>query len=128
MADFGTDISAVDDLDRDFTLVSGETTLAQALARRLQTPRGGLFYDPDYGYDVRELLLESLTAARISQAQAAISAECVKDERVVTATAAITFNAAEESLTIEVEIETADGTFDLVLSVDNVTVELLSPE
>lgn len=128
MPDFGTDISALDDLDPGFALVSGEAMLARAIARRLTTPRGGLFYDPDYGYDVRGLLLDSLTPAKLASASAAIGSEVEKDPRVAAASVTFTEDTSAARLTISVEVETDAGPFDLVLSVDALSVELLSPQ
>lgn len=128
MADFGTDILALDDLDPSFALVSGEAMLARAIARRLTTPRGGLFCDPDYGYDVRALLLDGLTPAKLASAQASIAAEVEKDERVAGATVTFTQDTTAERLTISIELETDEGPFDLVLSVDALSAELLSPQ
>ena len=124
----GVDILALDDLDPSFALVSGEPMLARAIARRLTTPRGGLFYDPDYGYDVRALLLDGLTPAKLASARASIAAEVEKDERVASAAVTFTHDTTAERLTITIEIETDEGPFDLVLSVDAVTVDLLSPQ
>lgn len=56
MPDYGTDLSCVVDLDAGLAEVTGNTLLAQALARRLITPRGGLLDDPNYGYDLTQFL------------------------------------------------------------------------
>jgi hypothetical protein len=64
--DFGTDISCYPDLDGSFGLVSGFTLIAQDLARRLETPRGGLFYDSNYGTDVRGWVNAAGTPAQIA--------------------------------------------------------------
>ena len=62
--DLGTDIStpAALDIDPSFATVSGATCLAQALARRLVTPRGTLLDDAGYGTDLRSYLNDSRTA------------------------------------------------------------------
>ena len=63
MATFGTDISTPDaaDLDPYFGTVSGWRALAQAIGRRLITPRGSLIDDEAYGFDVRSRLNGALT-------------------------------------------------------------------
>jgi hypothetical protein len=78
----GVDVSCYPDLDPLGTLVSGNTALAQAIARRLTTPRGGLFYDTNYGTDLRLYLNEGMTNEAQSRIKAAIESECAKDERV----------------------------------------------
>lgn len=58
MSDFfdGLDVSALPDLDTRFQLQGGLANLGEALARRLETPRGGLLYDPAYGFDIRAFI------------------------------------------------------------------------
>src|SRR5207253_1177574 len=79
--DFGADLSALPDLDIRWPLQDGRRNLAEAIARRLQTPRGGLFYAPDYGTDVRSWLNEVLTEDDLFRVKMAVEAECEKDER-----------------------------------------------
>jgi phage baseplate assembly protein W len=62
----GIDISATAELNAAFSLVSGRRALAEACIRRLTTPRGGLFYAPNYGTDVREMLMARLDEARLA--------------------------------------------------------------
>src|SRR5687767_7803210 len=47
-SELGTDVSIVLDADSHWSLVTGQPNLARAIARRLSTPRGGLFYAPTY--------------------------------------------------------------------------------
>lgn len=122
---FGTDISCIDDLDPMFSLVEGNTTLAQAILRRLSTPRGGLLDDASYGYDVRSLLCDESTPQRLAAAKMAIESEVEKDERVLSCDADLDFNFALETLTIRLAATTRTGPFRLVLGVDKVNVELL---
>jgi phage baseplate assembly protein W len=125
MADFGKDISATTGLDPAFTLVSGTTLVTQALFRRLTTPRGALFYAPDYGTDVREALLARLDRVRLDGWRTRIEAECKKDERVRTVRASLSFDPPAETLRIAIDGTTAAGPFRLVLAVSAVSVEVL---
>lgn len=124
--DFGTDISCYPDLDPLGTLVSGNTALAQAIARRLTTPRGGLFYDTNYGTDLRLYLNEGMTNETQSRIKAAIESECRKDERVSSASAEVTFNFATQTLSVSISLVTASGPFTLTLDVTQLTVSLLT--
>lgn len=126
MADLGTDLNCYPDLDASGALVSGKTCLAQALARRLTTPRGGLFYDTNYGTDLRLYLNEGLTNEAKSRIKAAIESECVKDERVSSCTAEVTFTLQAQTLRISISIDTAAGPFSLVADVSKLTLDLLS--
>lgn len=127
---FGSDFSGVDDLDPTLAFLTGDAdervALAQAIARRLSTPRGGLFYDPAYGYDLRQLI--SSTSDPTTEEQK-IEDECTKDERVKSATVSITVigHGPQKTWQIEIECTTNDGTkFVFTLSVSSVTVQLLT--
>lgn len=128
MIDFGTDISTPDaaDLDPYFAPVSGWRGLGQALARRLVTPRGSLIDDASYGYDLRSRLNDALTPADLAALGAVVKRELEADERVETASAAVTL--AGSTLRVAARITTASGTFRLVLAVGSVTAEILATE
>lgn len=121
----GVDISCYPDLDPSGSLVSGNTCLIQALLRRLITPRGGLFYDPDYGTDVRELVGESIATGGIVSISQAIEQEVLKDERVLLATATMSFNTQTNIVSGTLVITSSTGPFTLVISVDSLSVSLL---
>lgn len=124
---FGIDLKILPDLDPIPKLQGGRRNLAEALAKRLTTPRGGLFYDPSYGKDIRLLLNETLTEARLRQEEAEIEAEIEKDERIESASATLTV-VNQERLKVKIECQTRAGPFALVLAVSAVTVELLRVE
>lgn len=122
--DFGTGLSCVTDLTDTMSVVSGRRLVAEAIARRLQTPRGRLIKHPNYGFDVCGELNGDLSAADIARIQSGVEAECVKDERVLDATAVLTFAASK--LTLVITLEDAAGPFVLVLAATAVSVTLLS--
>jgi len=121
VAELGIDFSCVDDIGPSLALVSGRRCLIEAIARRLITPRGGLFYAPDYGFDVRQFL-SGITAAP-SAIAAGVIAECEKDERVNQANAVVTF--IGNTLRIRIDIADGAGPFAFVLAISQVTVEIL---
>jgi hypothetical protein len=128
MAELGTDISCVEDLDPAFTVVSGVQALSQALARRFITPRTGLFYDDEYGLDLRAYLNAGIGQGTGFEYRlgAAVEAECLKDERVASVEAVVSFNTTTEKLTIAISGLTSTATsFRLTLAISSVTVELL---
>jgi phage baseplate assembly protein W len=122
--DFGTGIACVTSVGPRFVYVSGLTNLGMSLARRLITPRGILDYAPDYGTDMRDYLNGANTPATRFAAARAAQDEVTKDERVLTATATVTF--ADSAMSIDITCITADGPFTLVLSVNALTTALLS--
>ena len=123
MADFGIDLSSSPDLD--FGLVTGRRALAEALLRRLSTPRGSLVSDLDYGFDLRLLMNEALGADDLARVQMAMEAELEKDERVGSVSSRLDFDAQRERARVTVAVATAGGPFQFVLGVDRVSVELL---
>ncbi len=125
--DYGTDVSTYPDLDPTFTVISGQQVVAQAIARRLETPRTSLADDPNCGFDLRQQINAKWTRARLYEVKTGIEREALKDERVFSAACALSFTPATRALTATIELETMYGPFDLVLSIDAVTVAILSP-
>lgn len=128
-ADFGLDLSCTYDLDQRCITVTGRRLLAEAIFRRLITPRGRLIGDPNYGTDITQYLNDDVSPSDIAEMRAAIRAECKKDERIDDCTVTITAPAGKTgTYTIVISLEDGDGPFDLVLAVSNVTVEILNLE
>lgn len=127
MADLGTDFSCVFGLDPRCIEVSGRTGLAQAVARRLITPRGRLIRYPNYGYDLRQFLNADLSPSELAQIQTQATAECLKDERVKSASVAASLD-INGKLTVEVTIDDGDGPFAFVLNVADLTIDLLNTQ
>ena len=122
----GVDISCLDDLDPMFGLVVGPDCLGQDLAHRFSTPRGGLRYDLDYGLDLTQYLNDVITDAQARGLPGDMEAEAEKDPRVLGATATVDELVQLQSLQCTLTVETEEGTFNLVLAVSALTVDLLS--
>jgi len=123
----GVDIQCLYDLDPYFSVVSGPQCLAQDLAHRLQTPPGGLFYDPSYGYNVPGLLNGAITPQKLQTISAGIANQCQADERVQNAQVELEFDTDTETLTVNVIVTPVSGLtpFVFVLSVTQVSMQLL---
>ena len=106
-------------------MVGGKRAVGEAIARRLTCPRGQNAGDPDYGYDVSQFVEADLTQTDLSLMQSNIDRECEKDERVLSAASTVTL--AGGVLIISVVLTLATGPFTLVLSVSDVTTQILSP-
>jgi len=124
--DFGLDISTPGALDLDpyFAMVTGWEQLAQALARRILTPTGGLRDDAAYGFDVRAYLNDTPPPARVVAAE--VRAQWLADERVEDCDVSVTFEG--DTLSVAGVVLTSEGAFRLVLAVSAVTVSVLRAE
>jgi phage baseplate assembly protein W len=119
MTDYGSDFSCVADFDATMSVVTGPLVVAQAVARRLETPRGGLWYDPNYGTDLRQYLNGHPPPFRI---RTAIEAEALKDERVERVSAEVTV--FTDHIKAVVSLQLADGPFTLTVAASDLTVEM----
>lgn len=128
MTDLGTDIATPggDDLDPAFGLVDGYRCLGEGLARRSTTRRGSQIDDPLYGTDLRARLNDNLDARGLAELAIATTNEWRKDERVFDAR--VTCTLVGNTLRVSGRVQSAAGPFRLVLSVDAVSVALLTVE
>jgi len=118
--DYGIDVSSVPDLDDTFAPLTGLPMLAEHLMRAL--------CDARFGVDLRTWLNDDLDGPRIHALQQAIEAQCLADERVVSAEVTVSQPTMTE-LQISIVVEPATGaSFTLVLKVTAVTLELLALE
>ena len=128
MTDFGTDLSCdASDLTGVDAMVSGNAIVAQALVRRIVTPRGGVIDDPDYGYDVTAPLDSIGDQRSLARTLAMMDAEFRKDERVAYSQTIgkLSGPLAGQTLTTTTTIQTAQGTFTMTTAITNVTATLL---
>lgn len=128
--DYGSDISCGAGGLRTGTTVDGLTVVAEAIYRRLTTPRGTLRggeRELDYGLDMKNLIGSSITTGTTAALPARIENEIRKDERIesVTADVASVVDGPATTWTIRIFATTATGTFNLVMGVDDVSAQLL---
>ena len=124
MSDYGSCVKCVSDLNGRGETVKGLRAIAESIARRLTTPRGRLIGDPNYGIDVTEYLNADLSRRDVAELRSAIISECLKDERVEEITVEVTIDASDK-MTIAIQFVGADGPFEFVLSVNELSVEIL---
>jgi len=124
---FGTDISTFPDLDPAFTVISGPRVVIEALARRLTTPRGSLVSDPDYGFDLRQLLHLDTTPQDEGRLLAQMQAQIEADERVLGASVRFV-RSAGDTLRVVVRFRTLDGPFAFTLAVADAGAAILPGE
>lgn len=120
---YGTDASTYagpdgDDVAPMLGLQSGVRVVAEAVARRLETRRGGLLGHPDEGLDVAGMLGARLTQAQVRSLAREIEREVLRDERVLSATVVAELSASTQVLAVTVSGQTGLGPFALVLRLD----------
>ena len=120
---FGQDSNCVTDVGLfDLQITDPVTLVAQRIIRRLTTPRGSLASvgdDPNFGWDIRQLINAKLSPSSISQYQALIQGECLKDEQVSAAT--VTISGTDGNISVSVSLTSAVGPFSLTLPVQDLT-------
>lgn len=121
--DFGTDLGSYPSID--FRPRNSRRNVADALYRRFTTPRAKLKAHPDYGFDLRAFLNETITDDVLVDIKTACEREAEKDERVLSIDVAITFSPTTQILSIKMEILTAEGPFSMVLTVSSLSIEML---
>lgn len=125
--DYGRDLSGVADLSYALHEVEDSREgVAESVARRFQGP---VFYDDDYGFDLRRLIGRAGTPESDGDTEARIEEEAMKDERVRDCDATLTRFDNSERLEVHIEIRPYDdGPFDLTLEVTALEVKVLSIE
>lgn len=120
----GSDIAGVTSIDYALTTVSGRQALAEAILRRLFTPRGGLWYAPSYGYSIVGLIGSSVPPSIVEQQ---VLEQVLAEEEVEDASCTVTYTDANggRSLAIAINVVDADGPFDLVLTASELTYQAL---
>lgn len=116
----GSDIAGVTSIDAALTTVGGRRALADAILRRLTTPRGGLVGAPEYGFDVRSVLGSTLPMSFIEQR---VLEQVLAEQEVADALCTATFHRG--TLRIEIPVVDAEGPFDLTLTADELTTAAL---
>jgi hypothetical protein len=124
----GQDLNVVTDLDPNFGLCDGPQNMANAELRRLNTPAGELALigdDPDYGLDIMGRLNGGATLSELASLEPQIHAEVTKDPRVADAEVLAPFTLVTSTLAPGIGLDVAEGPFELVVPIDQLTVEML---
>lgn len=114
----------ITDLSMPSYMASGNQCVGEAVARRWGTSPGQLVDDPNYGYNLTDLVGADLGPSDLAYAQQQAAAEAQKDERVLACSVTITLTVAG-LLTVVALITTASGPFQLVVAVSATSTKLL---
>jgi len=128
-ANYGTDVGCILSTDVLFSSVTGIDVVRQDAYHRLLTdsvlgPAGD-----DWGYDCRRLL--GAKDSQIAAIQPLISEVLQRDERIEQASVRVRSSSTGTGLrvvTVEATCQTALGPFDLVLTIDDVTVSTIDSQ
>lgn len=108
----------------------GVDVLINALIRRITTPRGTLYFHPDYGLDVREYVGLELTPSTRTRIQSEVEQQIEADPRVYAGTVDVQVREVVEGnfTTLEIEIsgQARGGPFAFVVPINKVTLEILN--
>lgn len=125
---YGSDLSCTEDLGATMETVDPFSTrgIAEAIVRRLGTPRGGLPDDPDYGFDLRSFCNRGITLAERATIEAQTRAEITKDDRIDAADVSAAAGLDGRSLRVSIFVRPfgSAGPFSLVLAVSDAGVLL----
>src|SRR5271165_4957596 len=112
------------DLSSPSYMATGNLCVAEAILRRWTTGPGELVDDPNYGYNLNDLISDDLSPSDLMRAGQRAGAEAQKDERVLKCVATVTLTVAGV-LTVGATVVTAKGPFQFVVNVSAVSVNLL---
>jgi len=89
---YGVDLSCVSDVTPELAEVDPYSPIgiAEAVIRRLTTPRGKLFDDPDYGLDLRAFCNRGTTHDELRDLGGRCRSEITKDDRIEEALVTVT--------------------------------------
>ena len=129
MTEYGKDTSCTRGM-RTGRLVTGVELVAEAIYRRLTTPRGTLRggeEEANYGLDLASLVGSGTSPSAAAAMPGKIENECKKDERIESVTATVTsvVSGPATTWTIAIEAVTAAGPFALQIASNGVTSKLL---
>jgi len=123
---YGADLACASDLTSTMDVVDPMSTraLGEAIARRLDTPRGSIPDAPDFGMDLRGYLNRGVTTADLNRIADRIRSEVTQDDRVISARVSVAPSPNGSALTVSIAVVPADvrGRFELVLAVTSADV------
>ena len=120
-----TDVDCRTGMPLRWSIVSGRPSLLNNLVRRLTTPTGSLPDDPTYGIDIRRFLSAGLTPGGVNRLRGLI-VDQVGADPLVQSVDDVAFLFSQGFFQITIAVTDAQGPFDLVLLVDELTVSLLN--
>lgn len=120
----GTDFAGWSDVDPSLGYQSDSRALADAILRRLTTPRGGLPDFPGYGFDVSSLIGRALEPNSISQR---VLEQVRAEEEVLDAALDIETSADGTGIILSLRVVSSDGPFTLTVPIEDLDASAIIP-
>lgn len=122
-SDYGSDLSCATDLTANAAELAGDDPriVAESDVRRLTTDSGSLIDDPEFGWNLDQLIQRPMTPAEIATIPGQVRAELLKDERHESLDVWVT-GQTTSNLLVRVRGTTAKGPFRLVMAVTDAGV------
>ncbi len=128
---FGTDLNMVytpdgsGDLDPGMGETSGRTLLVQRCVRRVTTPRGSVVGCPNDCLDLRSFLRAGALTSSTNAIQIAYQQEMQKEQGILSPQVAVTFNVAQQLLTVSFSMQSSYGPLNLTFQLTPTTIAVL---
>lgn len=121
--DFGSDLSCATDITADAAELAGDDPriVAESDVRRLTTDRSTLPDDPDFGWNLEQLIQKPMTPAEVATVAGQVRGELIKDDRHETLNVWTT-GQTTSNLIVHVRGTTAKGPFRLVMAITDAGV------
>ncbi len=106
--DYGSDVSTFPSLDVTGRNITGVRCVIEAVARRLVSATGSIWYDPTAGYDLSAEVENDLSPRELRALESRVAEEAEKDDRVGEASVSATL--ADSKLRVAITLMLIDGT------------------
>lgn len=107
-------ISGIRTCDYSLSKIAGRVAHAQAVLRRLITPRGGLIAAPTYGYDLTNAVGTTVVTSVVAQR---VREQCMFDERTESVSVSVELG-NDDTLHVSIDLTDRAGPFELVIDSD----------
>jgi hypothetical protein len=125
--EYGSDVSTFPDLNVTGKTIRDTKSVAECVLRRWMTPNGSLSYDPEAGYDLRDILNDDLDASDLRRHESMAAIEAEKDERVRSCRVSFSLDASTFTLTVRAALLLVDGRdFTFTAAISQISAEFLS--
>lgn len=124
-AEIGNDVSTFPDLDLTFTPITGSRVVAEGVARRWFTRRGGCFWARDMGVNLLDLVNGDQNSTALRRWQMLLENEATKVDGVKSIDVTVTYSVERKRVEISSDLVTQAGSGRLMVDISE-AAELLA--